>query len=148
MANAKKEKNEYLERLGKRIAEVRKRLGIQQKEVAEILKQFPATILRLEKGEGASIEVLFAYFELLKSKGAYIPALFMDSFDIKVAVPANPNDARALLEISRENGNADIDEFNRHVENILVKQREKSNQSFNELIDLTKASQLLHFDRG
>ena len=143
----KKEKNGYLERLGKRITEVRKHLGIQQKEAAETLKQFPATILRLEKGEGASIEVLFAYFELLKSRGAYIPALFMDNFDMKAAAPAHPNDARALLEMSREDGNADIEDFNRQMENILVKQREKSNQSFNELIEMTKALASLYFKK-
>jgi DNA-binding XRE family transcriptional regulator len=119
---------------GERLSQVRSRLGIMQKEAAKLLGIDLVSMNRLEKGKGASIVVFFNYLNLLIQKGVYIPAIFEENFDVENAF--NPN--KTIIKILKKDiSNKKTLSFSNQIEDLLIRQRDKASQFYDELLEIT-----------
>jgi transcriptional regulator with XRE-family HTH domain len=130
--------NFTLEIIGERIARVRKALGLKQHDVSSELGAMPLTITRLEKGKGASFKIFFKYISFLAERKVEVQALFATNFDIQEAFPNKfVEELKNQKAVEKKNSNS-IPEFGKQVQDMIAVQQEKTNQSFDDLMNLTK----------
>lgn len=124
------------ELLGERLSQVRSRLGIMQKEAAKELGIDLVSMNRLEKGKGGSITVFFRYLNLLAQKGVYIPAVFEENFDVEHAFHPNKTVIKIL---KKEANDKKTLTFSNQIEDLLIRQRDKAAQFYDELLEIARA---------
>ena len=135
---AKSRINFDLEIIGERIAHLRKRLKLKQKDIAIELNVLPLTINRLERGKGGSIKVLLNYFNFLAGKGVVVEALFAPDFNIQEAFPPKfVTETETKTQVPEQNKN--IPEFGKQIQEMISVQKEKTVQSFDDLLHIAKS---------
>lgn len=123
--------------VGSRIREIRDAKKIKLKDVCESLNVAKATVGRLENGLGASIEVFFSYLNYLKNEqNIFIPDLFEEDWNVQEVIAGNKLNTQEEVLPRNFESDKKLSSYSTQIKNILMVQRDKSYQEFNDLIDL------------